>query len=170
MKTAPTDFPSGLFAEEMSELFQEVCEKLHVTDQSGRSKVIEWYGRIGENYEQNYVEAQDTIKAPKLYASRTRLDAQAKRYDKAADSIDPDERFEYLYGTATNNLYADPQIREDERRKHMERLRRRHALITLLRDRSSPHRPDRPCRTWHPADRSRKGAEPYRAQRARQNV
>ena len=134
MKTAVPDFSSGPFAEGMGELFREVCERLHVTDEAGCSKVVEWYGRIGENYEQNYVEARGTTEAPKLYASWDRLEAQAKRCDKTADSIDPDERFEYLYGTATDNLYADPQIRENERQKHTERLRRRHALITLLRE------------------------------------
>ena len=150
MKTAVPDFSSVPFAEGMGEIFQEVCERLHVTDETGYLKVVEWYSRIGENYKQNYFEAQAATDAPNLVPSRKKLKAQAARCDKTADSINPEELFEHLFGTATDNLYDDPKIRESERRKHIERLHRRRVLITLLREEAADCRERAKNPGWKP--------------------
>ncbi len=134
MKTALGSLPAGLFDERQRELYREVFEKLGAIDEASHSKFWGWFGRIGENYEYNFAEAQTAATAPALDKSRKGLVAAAKRYEKMAGLIDADERFERLYGTATDNLYSDPQIRENERRKHIERLHRRRVLKSLLRE------------------------------------
>ena len=137
--TTSNQAPQGsLDQDRRAQLLDDIFKNLAIADESGRSKVLSSIERIATNFERRAHEADQVGRAPNLAPSRDKLITAAVIYDKAAELTDPDEPFEILYGIATDNPFADPQIhereREKERQKHLERVKKQRVLKKLLNE------------------------------------
>ncbi len=130
--------------ERRAQLFQDLIDNLGAATEMERSKVYAHVGQIGANFEYRLraaVNATDNSesslaekKASSLAEKKAKLKTSVERFRKALEVIDREESYERIFGTATDNPFAGPQLHETGRHRHNERLKRRGNLIALLEE------------------------------------
>ncbi len=122
--------------ERRAQLFQNLIDNLGAATEMERSKVYGHVGQIGANFEYRLRAAVDATANSEysLAGKDAKLETSAKRYRKALEVIDAEESYERIFGTATDDPFAGPQLHETGRHKHKERLKRRHKLAALLEE------------------------------------